>query len=182
MNTNQSTALMDRVSEILASLGDSSDVKSRYLQLTGGHSSACLLYIDGIVDTASIQEHIIEPLLHKPALEEDEFFIPYLIHSVLEIPDVESMKDVDKIIAKLLEGSTILLFEGQEETLAADTSKWEERSQSNPKGQRTIEGPDVGSKLVSFLTEINTNCVNLFAIVEVSLKSVPDNIFGSKKC
>ncbi|MGM0827620.1 MAG: hypothetical protein ACQEU4_05300 [Bacillota bacterium] len=36
MNTNQSTALMDRVSEILASLGDSSDVKSRYLQLTGG--------------------------------------------------------------------------------------------------------------------------------------------------
>jgi spore germination protein KA len=82
MNTIQSTALMDRVSEILASLGDSSDVKSRYHQLTGGHSSACLLYIDGIVDTASIQEHIIEPLLHQPALEEDEFFIPYLIHSV----------------------------------------------------------------------------------------------------
>lgn len=144
MNMNQPATLKDRVSGILASLSDSSDVKSRYLKLSGGRLSACLLYIDGIVDTVSIQEHIIEPLLQQPAPVEEEHFIPFLIESVIQVSDVEVMKDMDKVSNKLVDGSTIILFEGQKDILAADTSKWEERSLTNPKGQRTIEGPDVG--------------------------------------
>lgn len=144
MNTNQMTAIKDRVTDILTTLGNSSDVKSRYLQLIDGHRSVCLLYIDGIVDHAMVQEHIIEPLLHRKAPDEEELFISFLVHSVLEISDVETLKNEDKVIDKLLEGSTVILLEHQEEILAVDTSKWEERSLSNPKGQRSIEGPDVG--------------------------------------
>ncbi len=141
---NQPATLEDRVAGILASLSDSSDVKSRYLKLSGGRLSACLLYIDGIVDTVSIQEHIIEPLLTQPIAEDDSLSIPYLIESVLQITDVETVKEMDKILRKLVDGITIILFDGHSEILAADTSKWEERSLSSPKGQRTVQGPDVG--------------------------------------
>lgn len=144
MNINQVAPLEERVSRLLTSLSDSSDVKSRYLKLPGGRLSACLLYIDGIVDTASIQEHIIEPLLNDPTPEEVELFIPFLIQSVIQVSDIEVVKDMDDAIGKLVDGSTVILFEGRADILAADTSKWEERSLTNPKGQRTIEGPDVG--------------------------------------
>ncbi|WP_433956723.1 spore germination protein [Cytobacillus horneckiae] len=155
MNTKQFTSIKDRVADILTSLGNSSDVKSRYLQLLGGHRSVCLLYIDGIVDNAMIQKHIIEPLLLRKAPDEEEVIISFLVHSVLEISNVEILKDGDRVIDKLLEGSTVILLEQQADILAVDTSKWEERSLSNPKGQRTIEGPDVG------FTESRTGNVSL---------------------
>ncbi|MGE6753525.1 spore germination protein [Rossellomorea sp. NPDC071047] len=144
MNINHVAPLEERVSRLLTSLSDSSDVKTRYLKLPGGLLSTCLLYIDGIVDTASIQEHIIEPLLNDPTPEEEELFIPFLIQSVIQVSDIEVVKDMDDAIGKLVDGSTLILFEGLADILAADTSKWEERSLTNPKGQRTIEGPDVG--------------------------------------
>lgn len=144
MNQNQSGHLAERVSGILASFGGSSDVKTRYLKLPGGHFSACLLYIENIVDTMSIQEHIIEPLLQKPMPDEDEPFFPFIIQEVLQISDIEIVEDMDKVIDKLVNGSTIILFDGESEILSADTSKWEERSLSNPKGQRTVQGPDIG--------------------------------------
>ncbi|MBW3112571.1 spore germination protein [Bacillus sp. MCCB 382] len=144
MNQNQSGHLAERVSGILASFGESSDVKTRYLKLPGSHLSACLLYIENIVDTMSIQEHIIEPLLQNPMPDEEKPFFPFIIQEVLQISDIEVVEDMDKVIDKLVNGSTIILFDGESEVLSADTSKWEERSLSNPKGQRTVQGPDIG--------------------------------------
>ncbi|MFI8684634.1 spore germination protein [Rossellomorea sp. NPDC077527] len=140
MNQN----LAERVSGLLASFGESSDVKSRYLKLPGGHLSACLLYIENIVDTMSIQEHIIEPLLQKSVPEKEEFSFPFLIQEVLQVRDIEIVQDTSKVIEKLVNGATVILFEGEADVLSADTSKWMERSLSNPKGQRTVQGPDVG--------------------------------------
>ncbi|MCA1060231.1 spore germination protein [Rossellomorea aquimaris] len=140
MNQN----LAERVSGLLASFGESSDVKSRYLKLPGGHLPACLLYIENIVDTMSIQEHIIEPLLQKSVPEKEEFSFPFLIQEVLQVRDIEIVQDTSKVIEKLVNGATVILFEGEADVLSADTSKWMERSLSNPKGQRTVQGPDVG--------------------------------------
>ena len=144
MNMNQPETFEDRVSGLLTSFGDSSDVKTRYLNLPGGRLSACLLYIEVIVDTTSIQEHIINPLLHHQVPEVDGLSIPFLIHSVLEIPDVETVKDEGQVTGKLVDGFTIILFDRHTDILAIDTSKWEERSLTSPKGQRTVQGPDVG--------------------------------------
>ncbi|PFA62857.1 hypothetical protein CN378_17605 [Bacillus sp. AFS015802] len=144
MNTNESGTLKERVSELLASFGESSDVKTRYLTLPGDHLSACLLYIENIVDATSIQEHIIEPLLQKQPPGEKERFFPFMMHEVMQVTDIEIVKDMDEIIGKLVDGATLILFEGERYALAADTSKWEERSLSSPKGQRTVQGPDVG--------------------------------------
>ncbi|WP_433747432.1 spore germination protein [Falsibacillus pallidus] len=136
--------LEERVKGILASLGDSSDVKSRRIKLAGDVRSACLIYIEGTVDTDTIKDHIIEPLLQKPAKGDEDLFIPYLIHSVLQVPGAESLRDSKKAIEKIVDGWTIILFEGIHDILAADTTKWAERALSNPKGQRSIEGPDIG--------------------------------------
>ncbi|WP_406687882.1 spore germination protein, partial [Rossellomorea vietnamensis] len=76
MNTKQSGTLEERVSELLASFGESSDIKTRSLTLQGGQLSACLLYIENIVDSSSIQEHIIEPLMQKEAPAEEGRFLP----------------------------------------------------------------------------------------------------------
>jgi spore germination protein KA len=144
MNTKQSGTLEKRVSELLASFGESSDIKTRSLTLQGGQLSACLLYIENIVDSSSIQEHIIEPLMQKEAPAEEGRFFPYMIQEVIQVTNIEVIGEVDGIINKLVNGSTIIMFEGHRNVLAADTAKWMERSLSSPKGQRTVQGPDVG--------------------------------------
>ncbi|KSU61823.1 hypothetical protein AS034_13405 [[Bacillus] enclensis] len=144
MKKKASDSLEKRVSAILEALGESSDVKKRHLHLQGSDRSAYLLYIEGIVDSASIQHHIIEPLLKKPAISDDDLLIPSLTQSVLEIPEIKTIKGMQNVISELLDGQTIILLEEREEILSADTAKWQERTLSSPKGQRTIEGPDVG--------------------------------------
>jgi spore germination protein KA len=144
MNQNQSGHLAERVTGILASFGESSDVKSRFLKLPGDHLSVCLLYIENIVDTMAIQEHIIEPLVQKSITEGEEPLFPFIIQEVLQVSDIEVVEDMDQIPDKLVNGSTVILFDGESGVLSADTSKWVERSLSNPKGQRTVQGPDIG--------------------------------------
>lgn len=144
MNQNHLGSLAERVSELLACFGESSDVKTRSLKLPGDHLSVCLLYIENIVDTMAIQEHIIEPLVQKPMPTGEEPLFPFIIQEVLQISDIEVVGDMDEIPDKLVNGSTVILFDGESDVLSADTSKWVERSLSNPKGQRTVQGPDIG--------------------------------------
>ena len=173
LNKKHSGTLTERVAELLASFGESSDVKTRYLKLPGGPLSACLLYIDFIVDTTAIREHIIEPLLQYPAPQEEGRFFPFIMHEVIQVTDIETVKEMDTIISRLVDGYTIVLFDGHTEVLAADTSNWEERALSSPKGQRTVQGPDVG------FTESRSGNVALIRkyIKNPSLK-VETQIFG----
>lgn len=144
MNTNQTGTLEERVSALLTSCGNSSDVKIRYLHVAGHDLQACLLYIENIVDTTSIQEHIIEPFMQNRTCVDKERLLPFLIQQVIQVTNIETITDPDTIISKMMEGATLILFEDRQDVLAADTSKWEERSPSSPKGQRTVQGPDVG--------------------------------------
>ncbi|MCA1054417.1 spore germination protein [Rossellomorea aquimaris] len=137
-------SLEARVSGFLSALNDSSDIKSRTLRLHDGDRTACLVYIDEIVDTSSIQEHIIDPLLNKTVPGDNDLFIPVLMHSILEVTNLEIVEDAEKALSKLIEGYTVLFFDGEDTIIAADTVKFKERSLTTPKGQRTTEGPDLG--------------------------------------
>ncbi|BCB04141.1 spore germination protein [Bacillus sp. KH172YL63] len=153
-----------RAERLLAGMHDSSDVKTRYLKHPGEHPFACILYIDGIVDTPSIQEHIIEPLLNTP----DAPSLP----SLLEVPEIEYVNEAQSV-EKLVNGATILLFSGNADMIAADTSKWQERSITSPKGQRTIEGPDIG-----FTESLGTNVALLRKYIKNPSLHVETETYG----
>ncbi|MBM7702348.1 spore germination protein [Metabacillus iocasae] len=134
--------LEERVGHLLRELGNGADVKSRYFRLSDQEKAACMIYIEGIVDTASIQDHIVDPLLNKH-IKFDHAFIDQLIERVVETALVEKITD-KQAPGKLLEGFALIVVDQEEIIIAADTVKWQERSLSSPKGQRALQGPDLG--------------------------------------
>lgn len=145
MKTNKTLDVKTHIEKLQAQLGDSSDVKTRFFSGRDSNVYGCLIYLDGIVDTSTIEEHIVDPLVNKTIngnANESEF-ITTLMEEVIETASVEAI-DTSKAISKIVEGWTVILFENIEELIAVDTAKWQERAITNPKGQRTVEGPNVG--------------------------------------
>lgn len=145
MKTKKTLDIKTKIKQLQVQFGDSSDVKTRFFKGRDSDVYGCLIYLDGIVDTSTIEEHIVDPLVNKHIegdVSENQF-ITTLVEEVIETASVEAI-DTSKAINKIVEGWTVILFENMEKVIAADTSKWQGRSVSNPRGQRTVEGPDVG--------------------------------------
>lgn len=145
MKTNKVLDVKTQIKQLQMQLGDSSDVKTRFFKGRGPNVYGGIIYLEGIVDTSTIAEYIVDPLVNKHIngnVSESEF-ITILMEEVIETAGVEAI-DASKAISKIVDGWTVILFENMEQIIAADTTKWQERAISNPKGQRTLEGPDAG--------------------------------------
>jgi len=145
MKTNNVLDVKTRIKQIQVQFGNSSDIKVRYFKGRDSDVYGGLIYLEGIVDTSTIEEYIVYPLVNKHIngnANEREFIIT-LMEEIIESASVEAI-DTSKSISKIVEGWTVILFGNMEQMIAADTAKWQERAITNPKVQRTVEGPNIG--------------------------------------
>ncbi|RLQ95553.1 spore germination protein [Falsibacillus albus] len=130
---------------IKKTLCNSSDIHVRK-GVTADSIPFALMFIDEIVDSVRIEQLIIDPLLTISIQKKDtkDHYLVQIETSILKIKSVKSISNINVICEDLLDGKTIIFFEGFSTALSTGTSRWPEKSLEEPKAQRTLKGPNVG--------------------------------------
>ncbi|MGE7876652.1 spore germination protein [Peribacillus muralis] len=113
----------------------------------------CMIYLETIVDKAAIQEHILRPLLQM-----NEMSAVHSIHDItntIEIANIQVIYAMNDLISHLTNGKTIVLIDGFNQCLSADTEDWKDRAFTFPQSQRVLKGPQIG------FTELAKNNISL---------------------
>jgi spore germination protein KA len=143
------TDLMDNILHVQQILGNSGDHIVREMPIgTDEQLHAAILYTDGLVDTVSIQNFIIEPLmsgLDNTALERavcsNTNMLTYFKNHVLAVDRIDEADNFDVLIHSLLSGNVIFLLDGHSRGLFINLSKHEHRAIMEPAVESVIRGP-----------------------------------------
>lgn len=159
-NTNQvdqnikearlSPGLQQNLEKLRAILGSSSDVIIREFAF-GHHQTihAAIIYIDGLVDIAIINDNIMKALMYDICLigardTTDLSDVKAIKNNLISIADVQQTVLLHDLIDKLMSGNTILLVDGSHEALVISAKKWEKRGVKEPQTENVVRGPREG--------------------------------------
>lgn len=153
-------SLQDNITHVLTVFGNSGDVAIREIQIgENGQIRAGIIYIDGLVDTVSLQNFLMETLINGHPktkwanhIEPCENLPQFLRDSILTVGDIEEITDFGTLFSFLLSGSVILLLDGYPQGLAIGMGGGEARQVSEPPGESVIRGPREG-----FTERLGTN-------------------------
>lgn len=164
-------SLNERKDFLLKEFQYNTDLVFRTLSLRG--HEIMLTYIDRIVDTTAIQEHIIRPILQLP-FNEHGIEVTEL-YDIIEIAKIKSESEFDKVISALNDGNTIIMIDGEEKVLVADTADWKDRTPTVPQTQRVLRGPQIG-----FIELANTNISLIKRIIKNQDLKIEDFQLGNR--
>lgn len=157
-----STSLAENLAALKRVLGNSADVVFRTFTVAGADLNAALVYVDGLVDSAAINDFVLRPLIQRgqqildslnsnPAgqfpAEEGGAAHPTLRHlqHFLVINAVAAERThFTKIVDDVLAGTTILLIDTIPAALAITLRSFEERSVQEPATETLVRGPRDG--------------------------------------
>ncbi|MEK4062887.1 MULTISPECIES: spore germination protein [Paenibacillus] len=135
--------------EITKRIGQSSDVVfRRFTNESLSSLSLAFIYIDGLVNADAVNQTVLQPLMEMVAPKsgaisaKDAFSL--IKDQMLPVGGVKEGKTLESLLPMLFDGYTLILFEGLQVALAADTSGWEKRSINEPTSQGVIRGPKEG--------------------------------------
>lgn len=135
--------------EITKRIGQSSDVVfRRFTNESLSSLSLAFIYIDGLVNADAVNQTVLQPLMEMVAPKsgaitaEDAFSL--IKDQMLPVGGVKEGKTLESLLPMLFDGYTLILFEGLQVAMAADTSGWEKRSINEPTSQGVIRGPKEG--------------------------------------
>lgn len=176
----QSVPLSSRLEDNLARLQHSeqtrSDIVLRLIHdsITGSKEFA-LVYIEGLVDIASINESLVRPLMSAMSgfEESTEERFTEIRNCAAATGPAELIEDMDALWQQIMQGNTVILAEGFDRAISAGTSGGEYRSLTEPTTQNVIRGPKE-----AFTENLRTNT----SLISRRLKSpklrVEDKVIG----
>lgn len=104
----------------------------------------CTIFIDGMVNTESINENILPQLMNANINSKSKNLINYIKEEVLIVNEVKESSKIEEILSSLLTGKSILFIDGFEKVLILNTMQWEKRSIEEPQGESIVKGPREG--------------------------------------
>ncbi len=118
-------------------------LRIRYVSLGGGDTSCCLLYMDGMVNSAQVGETVVRPLV-LARLPEGKPDSEYIAKNVLFANEVSLQVKFPDMLRAMLYGDTLLLTQGDAAALTINTKGWRTRGISEPNDERVLQGPREG--------------------------------------
>lgn len=103
-----------------------------------GQKRACLIYLQGTVDQALIEDAILAPLNHP--LPNRRRLHPG-IDARLSSLDIEPLATLEAISDHLLNGHPVLLIDGEKEAYAFSMNAFPERAIDKPDNENVLKGP-----------------------------------------
>ncbi|MFF2876372.1 spore germination protein [Gottfriedia sp. NPDC057991] len=150
----------------------SSDLKVRSFKIKDNIvRDGAILYFDAITDTKNIQEHLLTPLLKVGKIDN----IEDVISCHLSLMDVSSVTSYDEISTGLSEGKTIVIIEGFDQAILANSTDWQMRAVTEPDTQRSAKGSMIG-----FNEQLNVNINLLRNMIQMPNLKVETRKVGSK--
>ncbi|MEH7273938.1 spore germination protein [Neobacillus vireti] len=146
------TSLQQNLKTLKDTLGKSSDIIIREIRFgKEGSIKAGVIYTDGLTDTPSLQNFILETLMldikeidlqQKRSPEQN--LIRILKDVALTVGEIKEVTSIDVILTSLLSGDTIILLDGYAQGLIISNRQWAERGVTEPTAQTVVRGPREG--------------------------------------
>ena len=112
----------------------------------------CIFFIDSMVDTTIINDHILKPILESKVLLDDIDYISYLSTQVIIASTLKCSTSIEDLVDGITSGDTILLVENCSQVIIISTKGWKSRAIEEPNGERVLLGPKEG-----FTESLSTN-------------------------
>lgn len=106
--------------------------------------NCALVYMDGMTDSAQINEAIIRPLITVNATAVGSDIADYIGKQLLFARDVKKLDNVAQILQGILYGEALLLIDGSRKALMMDVKGFRTRGISEPMEERILQGPREG--------------------------------------
>ncbi len=118
------------------------DIVIREISLRGGRA-AFLIFIDGMTDTESVNNSVIEALLKLPYLNEDELYKykKIIVEKYVSHSQAQMSADFDIICEEINFGSCALFVDGIDECFVFDVRSWGHRGIDKPQNEQSVYGP-----------------------------------------
>ncbi|MDB5055480.1 MAG: gerKA [Bacilli bacterium] len=110
--------------------------------LISGKTKALLLYIAGLSNIDSMEQHVLVPLMQETAEEFNN--LSQMIEQKISVPDVKEIKTIKECIDQISMGNPIVLIEHAACGLSLSLAKWEKRAVEEPTAETVIRGPREG--------------------------------------
>ena len=114
----------------------SEDAKRRDFMLMG--AEAALFYVDGLSDTAELQEYILEPCLRAAGEQPTR---EHLLEHVLPVGSVSPTLRLPAVIERIYGGDAALIVDGIEGALVFDVKGFSTRGIQTPGTEMVVMGP-----------------------------------------
>lgn len=140
--------LQDNITHINTTLGNSTDIVTRdFLIGSKRQLKAALVYTDGLADSKTIQDFILESLLldipdRSLDSESDDYLL--LKNHFLTVGDVKETTEYTSLFTSLLSGDTILLLDGYTKGFIIALRGWKDRGVTESSTETVIRGPKEG--------------------------------------
>lgn len=109
---------------------------------------AALIYIDGLVDKATINQSIIKPLMYDSRIvcseETNKENMDHIKTTLLSVGEVQQIPSINKLVDSCMSGDAVLLINGFDEALVMSTRAWENRGVQEPQTEVVVRGPREG--------------------------------------
>ncbi|MEI7025330.1 spore germination protein [Paenibacillus sp. y28] len=137
-----SASLAHNLQRIKDKVQHASDLIVRELQVrgvSGSHTAAAVLYIDGLADKDIVHQCVMLPLLRCEA--GPGLLLNQIEQQMITASGVKQQVLLKDIVASLLYSSTIVLIEGESAALIVTSEGWEHRIVSSPNAEPLVRGP-----------------------------------------
>lgn len=112
----------------------------------------CIFFINTMVDTATVDEYILKPVLDNKALPSSTDHITYLSTQVIVSNTLKISSSMEEIIDAIIYGNTVLIAEGCAQVIIISSQGWQIRDITEPEGEKALKGPREG-----FLESLDIN-------------------------
>lgn len=134
-------SLQQSVQQVQGLLHNCADVVYRPI-LIGGRRLAMLVFINNVIDSEIIREHLIAPL-QKAGAETDNTSTDYMLHHT-SVHSIKQTDDLHEAVNAVVAGQAVLLVDGIQLARMFDTSGGQRRSVSEPSSETVLRGPREG--------------------------------------
>lgn len=141
-----STELTENAEEIkrIFSYPDNKALVIREVFIPFSQQDGLVLFLEGTVETRSLEEHILEPILKQTPLRADrtdEDVLDALLKRVLSTSSGSKVRQYPEMVRNLLNGETVILLQGHAQALSIGIPGFETRAISEPTNENVLKGP-----------------------------------------
>lgn len=112
--------------------------------LIGGTARCCLIYMDGMVNSAQQGETVVEALVESVMPQDFTPSCDYISKNILFANEVSETKNLPDMLRAILYGDTVLIAEKNKTALTINTKGWRARGIKEPDSERVLQGPREG--------------------------------------
>lgn len=112
--------------------------------LIGGKWRCFMIFMDGMVNSVTQGETVVEALLEAQLPQNQFISCKYIAQNILFANEVSETKSLPDMLRAVLYGDTLLIADGNKSALTINTKGWRMRGIKEPDSERVLQGPREG--------------------------------------